>query len=41
MFKVISKDKYMNDLGRGEVRLGERRVWGLREFLPHAFANKN
>lgn len=41
MFKVINKDKYMNDLGRGEVRLEERRVRGRREFLSHSFANKN
>lgn len=41
MFKVINKDKYMNDLGRGEVRLEERWVRGCREFLSHFFANKN
>lgn len=41
MFKVINKDKYMNDLGPGEVRLEERWVRGCREFLSHFFANKN
>lgn len=30
MFKVINKDKYMNDLGQGEVRLEERWVKGCR-----------